>query len=744
MATSPASVNTSIMSSDNPENQNQLSSQQEVQNSFQASNIIDEKNPLARIEHLQIKFLRVLQRLGLSQENFMVSKVLYRIHLATMIRAKESDLERGSLKFEKARALAAEQEAFGQPELDFSFKILVLGKTGVGKSSTINSIFDQKEAVTNAFRPATTCIQEIIGTVKGIKISFIDTPGMLPFSPSTVRKNRKLLRSVKHFVRKNSPDMVLYFERLDMINRNYSDFPLLKLVTEVFGPAIWLNTILVMTHSSSALPEGPQGYPVAFESYITGCTDVVQHYIHQAVSGTKLENPVIFVENHHHCKTNDIGEKILPNGQSWIQQFFLSCICAKVLNDVNAVLDFEDSMQLGPSNITRLPSLPHLLSSFLKHHAQVMPNGAEDLLDDVSLLDPDEEDEYDQLPPIRILTKAQFKKLSDQQKRDYLDELDYRETLYLKKQLKEESHRQRGRFLSQGGISASNDDSDVQQGPSEPVLLPDMAVPLSFDSDSPAYRYRCIVTSEQWLARPVLDQHGWDHDVSFDGINLETATNLSKNIVASVTGQLSKDKHDFSIQSECAAAFVNPRGPTYSLGFDVQSTGKDLICTVHSNTKMRNLKHNTTECGISVMSFGGKYYVGAKLEDSFTIGRRLKFSVNAGQMGGAGQVAYGGSFEATLRGKDYPIRNERISLGMTLLSFKKETVLSGNLQSEMRLSHCTNVSINANLNSQKMGQVAIKTSSSERIEIGFIAVFSILRGILQIKAREETLETGQS
>lgn len=737
----PAAAATSLSSSSNQENQNHSPSQLTVvDNSFQQSLCsADERklDPLAKIESLQIKFLRLLRRFGQTQDNLMVAKVLYRIHLATLISAGEPDLKRANLRSDRARAIAAEQEAASLPELDFSFRVLVLGKTGVGKSSTINSIFDETKAMTDAFQPATDGVQEIVGTLNGIKVSFIDTPGLLPSSTSTVRKNRKILYSVKRFLKKHPPDMVLYFERLDLINTCYNDFPLLKLISEVFGSAIWFNTILVMTHSSSALPEGPNGYPVSYESYVSECTNLVQHYIHQAVSDPKLENPVLMVENHPHCRTDISGEKILPNGQVWKSQFFLLCMCTKVLGDVNSLLKFQDSIALGPLSRPRLPSLPHVLSSFLQHHI-LSTNGDGNDIDDISLSDLEEDDEYEQLPPIRILTKSQFEKLTNSQKRDYLDELDYRETLYLKKQLKEETCRRRENKHLKGETSAADGSSDNLEETPEPVLLPDMAVPPSFDSDCPVHRYRCVVTSDQWLARPVLDPHGWDHDVGFDGINLDTTTEVRNNVFASVTGQMSKDKQDFSIQSECAAAFVDPRVPTYGVGLDVQSSGKELIYTVHSSTKMRTLKHNCTECGVSVTSFGNKYFVGAKVEDGISIGKRLKFVVNGGRMGGLGQVAYGGSFEATLRGKDYPVRNDKVSLTMTVLSLNSDTVLGGNIQSDFRLGRGTKLSVNANLNSRKMGQVCVKTSSSEHMELALIAVVSIFRTLLRKKAIDDS------
>lgn len=697
--------------------------------------VIDErKGPLAKIEDLQVKFFRLLRHLGQAQEDLLVAKVLYRMHLATLIRAGESDLKSFNLSIDRSRALASQQEATGMPQLDFSCTILVLGKTGVGKSATINSIFDQAKTITDAFGPATDKIHEVVGTVNGFKIRVIDTPGFLPSSASNIKKNKRILLSIKRFIRKSPPDVVLYVERIDHINVGYNDFPILKLITEVFGSAMWFNTIFVFTHSHSAILEGPDGHIINHELYVSQCTKLMQHYIQQAVSDTRLENPILLVENHRLCPKNIMGEKILPNGKVWRSQFLLFCICTKILADVNSLLKFQNSVELGPSNSARIPSLPHLLSSLLRRHSLSHPSGMDDEINQI-LLDDVEEDEYDQLPSIKILKKAQFEKLSKEQKMEYLDELDYRETLYLKKQLKEEYRRHREKMLLDEENLLHTDHPDDQLEPPEPVLLPDMAVPESFDSDCPQHRYRGVIASDQWLARPVLDPQGWDHDVGFDGINLETAMEINKRAYAMVTGQMNKNKQDFSIQSECAAAYMDTRGLTNSIGVDIHSAGgRDMICTIHGNTKLRNIKYNIADCGVSVTSFAKKYYLGAKIEDTLLVGKRLKFVLNAGQVVGAGQVAYGGNFEAIIRGGDFPVRNDNLSLAMTILSSNKETVLSGSLQTEFRLGRTSRASVSANLNSRKMGKICIKTSSSEHLQIALVAVFSIFKGLLRTKA----------
>ena len=63
---------------------------------------------------------------------------------------------------------------------------------------------------------------------------------------------------------------------------------------------------------------------------------------------------------------------------------------------------------------------------------------------------------------------------------------------------------------------------DESSGPaSVPVPMPDSALPTSFDSDNPSHRYHFLDSSSRWLVRPVMETQGWDHDVDYDGVNVE-------------------------------------------------------------------------------------------------------------------------------------------------------------------------------------------------------------------------------
>ncbi|KAM1003142.1 hypothetical protein ACFX2C_003504 [Malus domestica] len=691
-----------------------------------------------KLQMIRVKFLRLAHRLGQTPHNVVVAQVLYRLGLAEQLRGRNGGRV-GAFSFDRASAMAEQLEASGNEPLDFACTIMVLGKSGVGKSATINSIFDEKRFTTDAFQMGTKKVQDVVGTVQGIKVRVIDTPGLLP-SWSDQRQNEKTLLNVKRFIKKTPPDIVLYLDRLDMQSRDFSDMPLLRTITDIFGPSIWFNAIVVLTHAGSAPPEGPNGAASSYDMFVTSRSHVVQQAIRQAAGDMRLMNPVSLVENHSACRINRAGQRVLPNGQVWKPHLLLLSFASKILAEANALLKLQDSPPGKPfATRTRAPPLPFLLSSLLQSRPQLkLPEeqfGDDDSLDDDldESSDSDDESEFDELPPFRRLTKAQVEKLSKAQKKAYFDELEYREKLFMKKQLKEEKKRQK---LMKKMAAASNElpsdyvenvEEDSSGAASVPIPMPDLALPASFDSDNPTHRYRYLDSSNQWLVRPVLEQHGWDHDVGYEGINAERLFVVKEKIPLSFSGQVTKDKKDANVQMEIATSIKHGEGKTTSLGFDMQTVGKDLAYTLRSDTRISNFRKNKATAGLSVTLLGDAVSAGMKVEDKFIANKRFQLVMTGGAMTARGDVAYGGSLEAQLRDKDHPLGRSLSTLGLSVMDWHGDLAIGCNIQSQIPVGRHTNLIARANLNNRGAGQLSLRLNSSEQLQLALIGLVPLLR-----------------
>ncbi|KAL8027835.1 hypothetical protein ABFX02_14G122900 [Erythranthe guttata] len=695
-----------------------------------------------KLQMIRVKFLRLAHRLGQTPHNVVVAQVLYRLGLAEQLHGRSGGRVAG-FSFDRASAMAEQLEAAGQDPLDFTCTIMVLGKSGVGKSATINSIFDEVMFGTDAFQLGTKKVQDIVGTVQGIRVRVIDTPGLFP-SWSDQRQNEKILHSVKRFIKKTPPDIVLYLDRLDMQSRDMGDMPLLRTITDIFGQSIWFNAIVVLTHAASAPPEGPNGTTTSYDMFVTQRSHVVQQAIRQAAGDMRLMNPVSLVENHSACRTNRAGQRVLPNGQVWKPHLLLLSFASKILAEANTLLKLADSPPGRPfAPRTRSPPLPSLLPSLLQSRPEVkLPSeqfgddddAVDDDLDECS--DSEGESEYDALPPFRSLTKAQLENLSKQQKKAYYDELEYREKLFMKKQLKEERKRRKMMKKMQEaaiGLPADygdNGEEEASAAASVPVPMPDLALPASFDSDNPTHRYRSLDSSNPWLVRAVLEPNGWDHDIGYDGINVERLFVLDSNVPVSFSGHISKDKKDASLQMEMATSVKHGKGKATTLGFDMQPFGKDYAYTLRSDTRFISNRVNKAAAGLSTTVLGDILTGGVKLEDKLTIGKRGQLLVSGGAIYGRGEVAYGGSLEATLRDKEHPLGRFLSTLGISVMDWHGDLAVGCNSQTQIPIGRHTNLIGRFNLNNRGSGQLSLKVNSSEQLQIVLIGLIPLVQKVL--------------
>lgn len=66
-----------------------------------------------------------------------------------------------------------------------------------------------------------------------------------------------------------------------MCRTDMADVPLLRAITDTFGPNMWFNTIVALTHAAAAPPDSNTG-PLSYDSYTRSRTQLLQQNIRWA------------------------------------------------------------------------------------------------------------------------------------------------------------------------------------------------------------------------------------------------------------------------------------------------------------------------------------------------------------------------------------------------------------------------------------------------------------------------------
>ncbi|XP_018442792.2 translocase of chloroplast 34, chloroplastic [Raphanus sativus] len=239
-----------------------------------------------------------------------------------------------------------------------SLTVLVMGKGGVGKSSTVNSVIGERAAAVSTFQSEGLRPSLVSRSRSGFTLNIIDTPGLIEGG----YVNDQAVNLIKGFLLNKTIDVLLYVDRLDVYRVDDLDKQVVTAITDAFGKEIWKKSALVLSHAQFSPPDG-----LNYDLFVSRRSDALLKLIYASAQLKKQDMqdsslPVILVENSGRCHKNESDEKILPDGSSWITNLYKTI--TEISFNGNKSIHVDKKLVEGPNPNARGKRLIPLIFAF--------------------------------------------------------------------------------------------------------------------------------------------------------------------------------------------------------------------------------------------------------------------------------------------------------------------------------------------------------------------------------------------
>ncbi len=133
-----------------------------------------------------------------------------------------------------------------------------MGKGGVGKSSTVNSLIDERVAVVSAFQSETTKAFQHARSRAGFTLNIINAEGG--------GLNDQDIGIIRRFLLNKTIDVLLYVDQLDSYRVGNLDMQVIRAIIQLFGETQTI-AILVLTHAQLLLADHGVEYLYFVETF---------------------------------------------------------------------------------------------------------------------------------------------------------------------------------------------------------------------------------------------------------------------------------------------------------------------------------------------------------------------------------------------------------------------------------------------------------------------------------------------
>jgi predicted GTPase len=199
--------------------------------------------------------------------------------------------------------------------------VLLIGKTGMGKSSLFYSIFGRREipAITTGIAGDTFDLREV--GFDGVTVRFIDTPGLDKVSG---KEGMEYCKMVKPHIK--DADLILFCYQVTQRVR-HEDLNVMKFLKRNFGDGLLAKTVVILTFTNSIVVPDEYSLEEEKEKVITTTINDIKKKMEEAEFDHKIVDRVEFV-----CADNPYR----PDG--WLPDFLVKCLTMGISENTKAAL----------------------------------------------------------------------------------------------------------------------------------------------------------------------------------------------------------------------------------------------------------------------------------------------------------------------------------------------------------------------------------------------------------------------
>ena len=203
---------------------------------------------------------------------------------------------------ELSRSIAAQLSG------DRTITILVVGRVGSGKSSTVNSLLGSEWAKVSMFRRGTDRVNAYDGDIQGIKFRVIDTPGFGDPEPGQDERTLDQIRALS-----GSCDALLYISPLNQPRVDMVDFHTARTLVESFPEVVWKKSVIVLTKADLVAED----FAHQRDSWAGTLQGLFRRAARELSQAEPEEIPAIAISN---------GRPTNPDGNQWMGALFVAVL----------------------------------------------------------------------------------------------------------------------------------------------------------------------------------------------------------------------------------------------------------------------------------------------------------------------------------------------------------------------------------------------------------------------------------